>query len=145
MKKTGLILLMTILCFFVVMENYASAWSVEVDNHPWWWPGQIKLCTEKLIGHDECETKDIAQDATINFHTGARCPKSLSGRLNVLRNLQPVFIALQPVSIHSGDDISDISQGRMACRNSGWKICRKHGAEGAYSNLQDNDFGFCKK
>jgi len=144
MKKTGLILLMTVLCFFVVMKDHASAWSVEVEN-PWWWPGQIKMCSEKLIGADKCETKDFAEWTNITLHSEARCPKSLSGKLTVYRHQVIVDITLQPVSVHSGDDISDISQGRMVCRNTAWKICRKRGSQGDYSNLQDNDFGFCKK
>ncbi|PKN19100.1 MAG: hypothetical protein CVU71_09985 [Deltaproteobacteria bacterium HGW-Deltaproteobacteria-6] len=144
MKKTGLIILMAILCFFTVMNNNASAWSVEVES-PWWWPGQVKMCTEKLIGSDECDTKDIVKGGTISFHTGARCPKSLSGKYIIYKQNEFVSIALQPVSMHSGNDISDISEGRMACRDTGWKICRKRGTTGDYSNLQNNDFGFCKK
>jgi len=145
MNKTGLMISMMVFCFFVVMNNNAWAWSVDVEN-VWWWKGQVKMCTEKLIGSDDCETKDIAGGETISFHTGARCPKSMSGKFtNHYTNNTIVQLALQPVSIDSGNNISDLSDGKMACRNTAWKICRKRGTEGDYSNLKDFDFGFCKR
>lgn len=144
MKKASLILSLTLFCFFVGMTDRASAGSVNLYN-PWWWKGEITLCSVTLTGAEDCSSKQtVAGDQTAVFSIVGGCAKSLSGYFSdVYQGGKTVRIALQAVNVATGQDISNPSDGTPSCQNSSWKICRKRGTQG--DPTKDNDFGFCKQ
>lgn len=148
MKRPNLILGFAVFCMIAGMSGRASAGMVTISND-YWWPGELTMCIATPTGAEDCSKKQnfngAGQGVVFQFTSPVDCPKSLSGHFTDVSNGGvKMKVALQPVNVGTGQDISNPSGGTPNCLDSSWKICRKRGTQGE-GPMKDNDFGFCRK